>query len=78
MSQTFAPRKIINQWHELFGMVCRDEKPVYKEPDSFMGTNLKKYRVINRRIKDLCGIEYSFSVIGLESFGRNMLRKLGK
>ena len=78
LSQTFAPRKIINQWHELFGMVCRDEKPVYKEPDSFMGTNLKKYRVINRRIKDLCGIEYSFSVIGLESFGRNMLRKLGK
>lgn len=78
LAESFAPQKIIAQWHELFEIVCRDEKPVYRVPDSFMGTNLKKYRALNRRIKDRCRIEYPLSVIGLESFARNVLRKFGK
>lgn len=78
LAETFAPRKIIAQWHVLFERVCRDEKPDYIIPDSFMNTNLKRFRVLNRRIKDKCGVEYPLSVIGLESFARNMLRKLGK
>lgn len=78
LAETFAPRKIIAQWHVLFERVCRDEKPDFITPDSFMNTNLKRFRVLNRRIKDKCGVEYPLSVIGLESFARNMLRKLGK
>lgn len=78
LAESFAPQNIIAQWHDLFELVYRDKKPEYRVPDSFMWTNLKKYRALNRRIKNLCGIEYPMSVIGLESFARKVLRKLGK
>ena len=78
LAESFAPQNIITQWHDLFELVYRDKEPEYRVPDSFMGTNLKKYRALNRRIKNLCGIEYPLSVIGLESFARKVLRKLGK
>lgn len=78
LAQSFAPDKIVTQWHDLFKRVCEDQQPAYQPPDNFMKTNLKKYRVLNRRIKDWCGIEYPLSVIGMESFARNILRKFGR
>ena len=41
-------------------------------------TNLKKYRCLNRKIKNTIGVEYPISVIGAESFARNVLRRMGK
>lgn len=78
LSKFFEPQKIIEQWHELFEMVSQDKKPTYKVPTSFMETNLKKYRVFNRKIKDICGIEYPLSVIGAETTARKILGRLRK
>ena len=78
LSKFFEPQKIIEQWHELFEMVSQDKKPTYKVPTSFMETNLKKYRVFNRKIKDICGVEYPLSVIGAETAARKILGRLRK
>ena len=78
LSKYFEPQKIIEQWHELFEMVSQDKKPTYRVPTSFLETNLKKYRVFNRKIKNICGIEYPLSVIGAETAARKILGRLRK
>lgn len=78
LCKKFTPDKIIKEWNRLFMKVLNDEKMEYIEPDSFMTTNLKKYRCINRKIKNAIGVEYPISVIGAESFARNVLRRMGK
>lgn len=78
LCKKFTPDKIIKEWNRLFLKVLNDEKMEYIEPDSFMETNLKKYRCLNRKIKNAIGVEYPISVIGAESFARNVLRRMGK
>lgn len=78
LCKKFTPDKIIKEWNRLFWKVLNDEKMEYIEPDSFMETNLKKYRCLNRKIKNAIGVEYPISVIGAESFARNVLRRMGK
>lgn len=78
LCKKFTPDKIIKEWNRLFMKVLNDEKMEYIEPDSFMTTNLKKYRCLNRKIKNAIGVEYPISVIGAESFARNVLRRMGK
>lgn len=78
LCKKFMPDKIIKEWNRLFMKVLNDEKMEYIEPDSFMTTNLKKYRCLNRKIKNAIGVEYPISVIGAESFARNVLRRMGK
>ena len=78
LAASFAPESIISEWHDLFEKVCHDEQLPYKKPDSFMNTNLKWFRCTNRAIKDFLHLEYPMSVIGLESFVRNLLRSIGK
>lgn len=58
--------------------VLNDEEMEYMKPNSFMKTNLKKYRCLNRKIKNIIRVEYPISVIGVESFARNVLRRIGK
>lgn len=72
LCKKFTPDKIIKEWNRLFLKVLNDEKMEYIEPDSFMETNLKKYRCLNRKIKNAIGVEYPISVIGAESFARNV------
>lgn len=74
----FLPDKIIKQWRRLIEKVQNDESLEYIEPSDFMNTNLKIIRCLNRKIKNVFGIEYSLSVIGVESLARNILRKVGK
>lgn len=78
LSQKFAPEKIICEWNELFSKVYNEEKLCYRKPNSFMGTNLKRIRAINRTIKNSLNLEYPLSVIGFETLLRNFLRRLGK
>ncbi len=78
LCKKFAPDKIIKEWNRLLLKVLNDEKMEYIEPDSFLATNLKKYRRLNRKIKNAIGVEYPISVIGAESFARNVLRWIGK
>lgn len=78
LAASFAPETIIAEWHDLFEKVCRDESLPYHKPDSFMKTNLKWLRCANRAMKDFFHLEYPLSVIGLESFARNLLRRVGR
>jgi glycosyltransferase involved in cell wall biosynthesis len=78
LSKRFAPENIICEWNELFSKVYNGEKLCYRKPNSFMGTNLKRIRAINRTIKNVLNLEYPLSVIGFETLLRNLLRRLGK
>lgn len=78
LAASFAPETMIAEWHDLFEKVCREESLPYHKPDSFMKTNLKWLRCANRAMKDFFHLEYPLSVIGLESFARNLLRRIGK
>lgn len=78
LSKEFTPNKIIKEWNRLFLKVLNDEEMEYMKPNSFMKTNLKKYRCLNRKIKNIIRVEYPISVIGVESFARNVLRRIGK
>lgn len=77
-SKQFAPEKIIKEWDSLFHSVAEEKQIAYQKPETFMHTNLKKYRVLNREIKDILKLEYPVSVIGVETLARKMLRRLGK
>ena len=77
-TKKFSQDKIIKQWRELIKKVYSNEPIDYIEPSNFMNTNLKRIRWINRKIKDVIGSEYSLSIIGVESFVRNILRKVGR
>ena len=68
----FRPEKIIDQWDKLFNDVNNDIDLNYMNPDSFTGTNLKWLRKFNRLI------HAPIAVIDLETFVRNMLRRIGK
>ena len=72
LTKQFRPEKIIVQWNELFCKVCNDEKIDYIVPDSYMNTNLKWLRKFNRSIHS------PFSIIAIETFARNILRRLGR
>lgn len=72
LTEQFRPEKIIVQWDELFRKVYNDEKLEYIVPDSFINTNLKWLRKFNH------SIHAPFSVIGFETFARNMLRRFGR
>lgn len=74
----FAPEQIIHLWHELFMRVENGLPMEFCKPDSFMNNNLKQFRWLNRRVKDVLHIEYPISVIGCESFVRNLLRRIEK
>lgn len=78
LSKEFTPNKIIKEWNRLFLKVLNDEEMEYMKPNSFMKTNQKKYRCLNRKIKNIIRVEYPISVIGVESFARNVLRRIGK
>lgn len=76
--KNFAPTVIVKQWNELFEKVYQGADIIYLEPDSFMNNNLKKYRFLNRKIKNKLACEYPISVIGVETIARKMLRMIGK
>lgn len=78
LSKEFLPEIIVKEWNQLFLTVMGNRPIAYIPPDSFLNTNLKKYRVINRKIKDKTRIEYPLSVIAIETFARNALRRMGK
>ena len=78
LSKQFAPERIIKKWNELFHSVMEDVSLPYQKPDSFFEVNLKKYRILNRKIKDAIKIEYPMSVIGVETLARKILRRLGR
>ena len=78
LSKQFSPEKIIKEWDSLFHLVAEGMKIAYQKPTTFMRTNLKKYRVLNRSIKDKLWCEYPISVIGAETFALKLLRRLGK
>lgn len=78
LAASFAPEKIISEWHDLFVKVCQEDSMPYHKPDSFLNTNLKWLRCANRTMKDLLHLEHPLSVIGLESFARNLLRRVGR
>lgn len=74
----FAPCIIVKEWNELFEKVMSERELPIRMPCSFRNSNLKSFRVANRRIKQKIHIEYPLSVIAIESFLRNVLRRLGK
>lgn len=78
LAASFAPEKIVSEWHDLFDKVCRGDRMPYHKPDSFLKMNLKWLRCVNRTIKDSFHLEYPLSVIGIESFVRNLLRRVGR
>ena len=78
LSKSFAPEHAIGQWNELFRNVYLNQLPSFINPSNFMNTNLKNIRWRNRKLKNKLHWEYPFSVIGLETFARKVLRRLGK
>lgn len=78
LSKSFAPETIINRWNELFRNVYFDQTIPFIKPSSFMNKNLKNIRWGNRKLKNKLHWEYPFSVIGLETFARKVLRRFGR
>lgn len=78
LSKSFAPEHVIGQWNELFRKVYLNQLPSFINPSNFMNTNLKNIRWRNRKLKNKLHWEYPFSVIGLETFARNVLRRFGR
>lgn len=78
LAHRFAPDQIIHLWHELFVKVKEDATIDFLAPDSFMKSNLKQFRWMNRKIKNALHFEYPISVIGVETVARNILRRLGR
>jgi len=78
LAAQFSPHKIIKEWDRVFHCVMEDREVEFKKPNSFMKTDLKQLRCLNRFIKNTLRIEYPISVIGLETFARKMLRRFGR
>lgn len=75
-SYQFEPNKLIIKWDELFKKVNEDIELKIEMPSNFVNNNLKKIRIINRRIKQFLNIEYPISVIGIETFGKFLIRRI--
>lgn len=76
-SKQYTPEKLIVKWHEVFELVLKGKRPAIEMPTNFMKNNLKQFRILNRKIKNFLHWEYPVSVIGIETIGRNLLRRLG-
>ena len=71
-SKAFAPEIIVEQWNDLFIKVKDEMEISYKPPKTFMFSNLKWLRKINRSIHN------PISIIQVETAVRVFLRRLGK
>ncbi len=79
LSKSFAPEVITPVWMELFERIASGQPSVsYHKPDDFLTNNLKHFRIANRAIKKTLHIKKGLSVIGAETFARNILRRLGR
>lgn len=76
-TKQFAPKQILIQWKGLFDKVRYGEKLHIQMPETFTKNNLKQFRIINRKLKNFLRLEYPFSIIGIETIGRNLLRRMG-
>lgn len=65
----FEPETIVREWEALFQTVLENRLPGYREPDSFLHTNLKWLRKISRRLHN------PFPVIRIETCIRKALRR---
>lgn len=76
-SKQYTPENLMVKWHEVFELVLKGEKPEMEMPSNFLKSNLKQFRILNRKIKQFLHCEYPISVIEVETIGRKLLRRLG-
>lgn len=75
-TKKFSPKKIIFEWVQLFELIINDKKIPYRRPENFKENNLKWLRIINHDIKAILHIKKGISVISVETFGRNLIKKV--
>ena len=76
LAREFTPERILINWLDLFEKVLNRKPIEYKNPNSFIWSNLKWLRITNRKFKAILRIKKGFSVIGIESFARGILRRI--
>lgn len=78
LATNFSPEIIVKEWMELFNMIILNKTIPYHSPDDFMHVNLKWLRVFNYKLKKTFNIKNGISVIEIETFARNILRRMGR
>ena len=71
-AQKFSPELIIPEWDSLFHNVLENKNLAYKKPTSFINSNLKWLRILNKAFHN------PIAIISLESLARKFLRRLGR